>query len=125
MNYIWYSVFHDISSMINWIFTDKCAWQYGTTYIVANGAMANMKSGNRDFLIQQNWIIFTDNYQCCVTEYSKHSYIIYLGAVKHKWVREYDYICEWNSFLIIRWIIDLLNKLLNLQDVFIIHNIAS
>ena len=77
-------------SMMYWIFTDKCAWQYGTTYIVANGAMTNMKLGNRDFLIQQNWIIFTYNYQCCVTGY--------LGAVKHKWVREYYYICEWNSF---------------------------
>ena len=34
---------------------DKCAWTFGTTY-TANGAMANMKLGTRDFLIQQNWI---------------------------------------------------------------------
>ncbi len=34
---------------------DKCAWTFGTTY-TANGAMANMKLGSRDFLIQQNWI---------------------------------------------------------------------
>ena len=33
---------------------DKCAWTFGTTY-TANGAMANMKLGTRDFLIQRNW----------------------------------------------------------------------
>ncbi len=35
---------------------DKCAWTFGTTYITANGAKANMKLGTRDFLIQQNWL---------------------------------------------------------------------
>jgi len=34
---------------------DKCAWTFGTTY-TANGAMANVKLGTRDFLIQQNWV---------------------------------------------------------------------
>jgi hypothetical protein len=34
---------------------DKCAWSFGTTY-AANGAMANMHLGNRDFLIQRNWL---------------------------------------------------------------------
>jgi hypothetical protein len=34
---------------------DKCAWTFGTTYTV-NGALANMKLGNRDYLIQQNWV---------------------------------------------------------------------
>jgi len=34
---------------------DKCAWTWGSTY-TANGAMANMKLGSRDFLIQQNWV---------------------------------------------------------------------
>jgi len=34
---------------------DKCAWTFGTTY-TANGALANMKLGTRDFLIQQNWV---------------------------------------------------------------------
>ncbi len=34
---------------------DQCAWTFGTTYRTANGAMANMKLGTRDFLIQQNW----------------------------------------------------------------------
>jgi len=35
---------------------DKCAWTFGRTYTTANGALANMKLGNRDFLIQQNWV---------------------------------------------------------------------
>ena len=35
---------------------DKCAWTFGTTYTVANGAHANMRLGVRDFLIQQNWV---------------------------------------------------------------------
>lgn len=34
---------------------DKCAWTWGTTYKAANGALANMKLGSRDFLIQMNW----------------------------------------------------------------------
>lgn len=35
---------------------DKCAWKFGTTYTTSNGALANMKLGARDFLIQQNWL---------------------------------------------------------------------
>lgn len=35
---------------------DKCAWTYGTRYTVANGAKANMRLGNRDYLIQRNWV---------------------------------------------------------------------
>jgi hypothetical protein len=34
---------------------DKCAWTYGTTYKAANGALANMRLGSRDYLVQQNW----------------------------------------------------------------------
>jgi hypothetical protein len=34
---------------------DKCAWTFGSTYTV-NGAAANMRLGNRDYLIQQNWV---------------------------------------------------------------------
>jgi Phosphate-induced protein 1 conserved region len=34
---------------------DKCAWTFGTTYTV-NGALANMKLGARDYLIQRNWV---------------------------------------------------------------------
>ena len=35
---------------------DKCAWTFGTTYLAANGAKANMKLGGRDFYIQRNWV---------------------------------------------------------------------
>jgi hypothetical protein len=35
---------------------DKCAWTFGTTYPTGNGALANMKLGARDFLIQRNWV---------------------------------------------------------------------
>jgi hypothetical protein len=35
---------------------DKCAWTFGTEYKAANGALANMKLGSRDYLIQQNWV---------------------------------------------------------------------
>jgi len=48
---------------------DKCVWKFGSTYITKNGARANMKLGQRNFLIQQNWII--DDTQCCVNGYSK------------------------------------------------------
>jgi hypothetical protein len=34
---------------------DKCAWTFGYMYPAANGALANMKLGGRDYLIQQNW----------------------------------------------------------------------
>jgi hypothetical protein len=35
---------------------DKCAWTFGTTYTTANGGLANMKLGARDYLIQRNWV---------------------------------------------------------------------
>ncbi|HTJ41734.1 MAG TPA: hypothetical protein VL463_06540 [Kofleriaceae bacterium] len=40
---------------------DKCAWTFGTTYKTANGALANMKLGARDFLIQRNWKLSTQS----------------------------------------------------------------
>ena len=35
---------------------DKCVGKFGSTYMTANGATANIQLGGRDFLIQQNWI---------------------------------------------------------------------
>ena len=35
---------------------DKCDGTFGQTYSTPNGAMANVKLGYRDFLIQQNWV---------------------------------------------------------------------
>ncbi len=40
---------------------DKCAWTFGSTYDV-NGAEANMLLGNRNFLIQQNWVNASGGY---------------------------------------------------------------
>jgi hypothetical protein len=45
---------------------DKCAWTFGTTYH-SNGALANMKLGTRDYLIQQNWVNASGGY--CSTHY--------------------------------------------------------
>ena len=35
---------------------DKCDGEFGTTYLTTNGATANIKLGQRDYLIQQNWV---------------------------------------------------------------------
>jgi hypothetical protein len=35
---------------------DKCAWKFLTTYHAANGQNANVRLGNRDFLLQSNWL---------------------------------------------------------------------
>lgn len=34
---------------------DKCEGQFGSTYETANGAKANLRLGQRAYLIQQNW----------------------------------------------------------------------
>lgn len=35
---------------------EKCLGTFGQTYITPNGARANMRLGQRDYLIQQNWV---------------------------------------------------------------------
>ena len=35
---------------------DKCAWTFGPQYTAPNGTRANIHLGNRDYLIQQNWV---------------------------------------------------------------------
>ena len=35
---------------------DKCEGQFGQTYMTANGARANVRLGQRDYLIQENWV---------------------------------------------------------------------
>jgi Phosphate-induced protein 1 conserved region len=35
---------------------DLCQWTFGTTYNLTNGSFANMKLGERQYLIQQNWV---------------------------------------------------------------------
>jgi len=46
---------------------DKCAWTFGTTYATADGASANMKLGQRDYLIQRNWVNAAGGY--CAKSY--------------------------------------------------------
>ena len=36
--------------------SDKCENQFGPTYVTANGGRANLRLGQRDFLIQENWV---------------------------------------------------------------------
>jgi hypothetical protein len=45
---------------------DKCAWTFGNTYTV-NFALANMKLGTRDYLIQRNWVNASGGF--CATSY--------------------------------------------------------
>jgi len=47
---------------------DLCAWTFGTTYQVANGAYANMKLGTRDFLIQRNVTIRSNGQFCSLVQ---------------------------------------------------------
>jgi len=35
---------------------DLCAWNFGTAYKTKSGAAANIKLGNRDFMLQQDWL---------------------------------------------------------------------
>src|SRR5262249_45761743 len=35
---------------------DKCTLTFGQTYTTANGARANIHLGQRDFLLEQNWV---------------------------------------------------------------------
>lgn len=35
---------------------DKCAWNFGSTYIGSGGGVANINVGGKDFLVQQNWV---------------------------------------------------------------------
>jgi hypothetical protein len=43
---------------------DKCQCTFGKTYTTANGAQANMRLGQRDYLIQQNWVNAPDRGYC-------------------------------------------------------------
>jgi hypothetical protein len=47
---------------------DKCAWTFGATHSASGGGIANMTLGNRDYLIQQNWVNAGGGY--CALSYS-------------------------------------------------------
>jgi hypothetical protein len=49
-----------------WENMDKCSWTYSKNiYLTANGSAANIKLGERDYLLQQNWVLFADGGQGC------------------------------------------------------------
>jgi hypothetical protein len=48
-----YSCWYDRYGLEN---ASKCRGTFGQTYESANGSPANMRLGQRDFLIQQNWV---------------------------------------------------------------------
>jgi hypothetical protein len=59
------NAWYDTRGMEN---ADKCAWKFGATYITSNGSLANMKlGGQRDYLIQQNWVNASGGY--CALSY--------------------------------------------------------
>ncbi len=41
---------------------DRCAWSWGQTYAAANGQPANIKLGQRDYLVQQNLVQYAGGY---------------------------------------------------------------
>jgi hypothetical protein len=47
---------------------DLCAWTFGSTYQVSNGAYANMKLGTRDYLIQRNVTIRSTGQYCSLVK---------------------------------------------------------
>jgi len=48
---------------------DKCAWTFGSTSTAPNGSLYNMTMGNRNWLIQQNWVNAAGGY--CAKVYPK------------------------------------------------------
>ena len=44
----------------------KCVGQFGPTYLSPNGAIANMRLGQRHWLIQQSWVINTRKAHCAM-----------------------------------------------------------
>lgn len=45
---------------------DKCAWTYGTTYQAANGSLANVHLGQRDYLLPQLWVPSRNGGSCAL-----------------------------------------------------------
>ena len=41
---------------------DKCAWTFGTTQTASNGSLYNVTLGNRNYLIQRNWVNASGGY---------------------------------------------------------------
>ncbi len=82
---------------------DKCQDDFGTTYLTANGATANMNIADKDFLVQQNWEI--GNHQGCATKFgvatlsiSPSPIPVCLNATTPIWATTWDEILNpWNA----------------------------
>jgi sugar lactone lactonase YvrE len=69
------NAWYDNSGMEN---ADKCAWNFGAYYSVSNGSIANMRLGQRDYLIQQNWVNAAPGF--CALSYANPSGDFVLSA---------------------------------------------
>lgn len=45
--------------------SDKCIWQYKGVYETSNHSAANVKIGDKEYLIQANWMLYADGGQGC------------------------------------------------------------
>jgi len=43
---------------------DKCAWTYGQPYVTSNDSVANVHISDRDYMIQQLWVLDNDGGRC-------------------------------------------------------------
>jgi hypothetical protein len=43
---------------------DKCAWTFGQAYPTDNNSAANVPIGNRNFMLQQNWVLDSNGGHC-------------------------------------------------------------
>jgi hypothetical protein len=46
---------------------DKCAWTFGATFTTDSGARANMRLGDRDYLVQENWVNVAGGGYCALS----------------------------------------------------------
>ena len=47
---------------------DKCQGTFGESYLTANGARANIRVGQRDFLVEQNWVNDRRGNRCALSQ---------------------------------------------------------
>lgn len=47
---------------------DDCSWHYGQLYITDNQSVANVHIGDKDYLIQASWTLFSDGGQGCALQ---------------------------------------------------------
>ena len=82
-----------VSTHLDCVFYNcRCAWTFGITYL-ANGAHANMKLGNLDYLIQQAMgpLYLRVSYMChtCVPQLTRHAITLSAYATLMGVLRDY------------------------------------